>query len=166
MHKKLTVLLSFLTIVLLASVVDAGSNRKKQEVQPQLHLTMPGSSQVIVGNYMTVQVFSPTTKIHQRVGKNRPKEGHLKITVDNNPSISVGRTTYRLNVAQLSEGRHALTVELVQNDGSSFVPVVKQTAEFSIVRSQLVKLSDFQKQQRRQNPQRFHPARLFSRKRV
>ena len=166
MQKRLIILFAVMAIILLASFAEAGATKKKQEVRPQLFVTTPGNSQVVVGNYMTVQVFSPTTKISRTSGKNRAGEGYLLLSTDKNPAVKSYTTTYRMSIAQLSEGRHTLNVELVQNDGSSFTPVVKKSIEFSIIRSQLVRLNELQKQQRRYNPQRFHPARLFSTKRI
>ncbi len=157
----------FLTFLLLSLNVDASHlSKRKQDVVPQLYMSMPSDSQVVVGNYMTVSVFSSNTRIKQSSRKNKDGEGHLEISVDNGSPLTVYRTSYRLNIAKLDAGFHTLTVELVQNDGSSFSPVVKNSVEFSVVRSGLVRMNELQKHQRRQNPQRFHPARVFSWKRI
>ena len=160
--KKMCVVVVLLALCVLvgAVFVEAGVTRKQKEEHPLLSLLTPRIGQVVIGKTVTVQVFSSNTKIKQTAGKNKQGEGHLKITVDNNVPITTAVTTYRLNIGALSEDKHAVTVELVQNDGTSFSPPVVKSSEFSILRSGL-KPNVVKKQERR-----YHPGRLFTEKRI
>lgn len=155
----LLLIISLMTILLTVDVFAA--KKKQQDRTPQLTVMLPRADQTVVGDSMTLQVFSTTTRIKESGGKNRQNEGYVKATFDTGAPIKVFTTTQRLKMGYLKEGKHALTVELVQNDGSSFSQPVKRTIEFTVARSAVLR-KDFAKQERRM----IHPARMFSNKRI
>ena len=164
--KKVTLSLTVLICVMIICSVVAyastpiGKNfakyRKQKVVVPQLTVGLPREGQTVIGNAITVQVTSPTTKIKQSDKKNRDQEGFLKVQIDDDKSSDQHLTTFRVNIARLSEGSHVSNVELVQNDGTSFTPPVKKTINFGVTRS-AVKGGNQPKE-----PKIVHPGRLYS----
>lgn len=153
-----------LIILLLSSaVVDAGSflRGKKRVVSPQFSLSLPKQGQNVVGDAMTVQVLTTNVKIRSGAKRqNKPFEGHLKIIIDSQKPVNAYSPTYRMNIAKLGEGAHVLTVELVQNDGSSLQPAVVRTLDFSVTRTAV-------KQGNQPKVKKIvHPARLFTEQRI
>ncbi len=164
MKKIIIVLLAILVICSL--VVSAApshliaKNRKQIVEPPQIKVGMPREGQTVIGNAITVQVTSSNTKIKQAAPKNRDKEAHLLVWVDSTKPVKQFMTTFRLNIATLSEGKHTLNVELVQNDGTSFSPAVKRAVQFSVIRS-AVKGGNQPREVKI-----FHPSRLFTNARI
>lgn len=159
MMRKIAFLLAVIMITSLL-MVEAAPSRAKKPDTPKFTISIPRDKQILVGNAMTIQVFSPNTRIKRGAGRNKPDEGHLKVSIDGENPVDVYMTTYRKNIATLNEGKHTLFVELVQNNGISFSPAVTRQLEFGIQRT-AVKAGPQPKPKKT-----FHPARLFSEKRI
>ena len=163
--KKLIILT--LILLLISSLVvyaapqhSIAKNRQQKIEAPKLAVGIPREGQTVVGNSMTVQVSSSNTKIKISSNKNRVKEGFLKVWIDNAKPAKQYMTTFRVNIATLTEGAHVLNIELVKNEGKSFSTKVLRTVNFGVTRSAL-------KGGNQPRVSRLiHPARLFSNARI
>ena len=140
---------------------DAASVKKKKSDPPKFTILTPRDGQSVVGNAITLQVLSSNVKIRSSSGRrNKANEGHLRIMIDSGKTALAYSQTYRLNIASLDDGAHKMVVELVQNEGNSFEPAVARELSFNVIRSAL-RTGGLQKQNKV-----FHPARLFTSKRI
>ncbi len=99
------------------------------EGSPVLVIVSPEQDEVLKTTIIGVKVDITSFRLAGIDGReNKDNEGHILATLDDAAKTSSVNTFAFSNVA---EGIHTLTVELVNNDGTSLDPPVKETVSFT-----------------------------------
>lgn len=103
-----------------------------------ISIVSPQSNQVITGDQVTLRVAVPEFRLvdFRSYPRSAAGQGHLHIWIDQKDftkasAIKTASNIYTL--PNLKPGKHAVTVELVNNDHSSLNPRVISTTAFSTV---------------------------------
>lgn len=109
--------------------------------EPTLRVTAPQEGTVIESDTVTVtfevEGFEivpstiPVSEAGQHPEVNRPGEGHLHFTLDQQPLV-VWYDDEPYDFTKVSAGEHVLMVELANNDHASLSPPVMQTIHFTV----------------------------------
>ncbi len=115
---------------------DGGSmaeNKTQPVVQPSFVIIAPEEDEVIdvSGSGGPVSVILSTTNFVIKIGGEKKfGEGHFVFVLDGGPPMHVYGKSYTFENVPL--GEHTLYVELVHNDGSSYVPRVYRSLHFEV----------------------------------
>jgi len=107
---------------------------------PSFSITAPSASQVVSvdGDTGSVTVtFSTKDLVLRKAGGVAKKgEGYFKVSVDGKAAVAVSAKTYQM--ADLSLGKHTVSVELVNNDGTSYSPKITKSVTFTVEKTKPV----------------------------
>ena len=85
------------------------------------------------GDFMDVRIeLSGASLVKKTSTKLKPTEGHLQLSIDGRPYNRDLGKSLRLNIADLSPGRHLLQVEFVATDYGPFKPPVRADTIFKV----------------------------------
>jgi plastocyanin len=101
---------------------------------PSFTITSPTNGEIVMAQEETgdVTVIMSTTNLLLRPegGAMRVGEGHFKFTLDGQEMGTAASKIYTLSDVEL--GSHSLDVELVHNDGTSYVPRIYRGVSFTL----------------------------------
>jgi len=140
---------SLILLLVLASVTMTGCIIWEEEVEvpqnetppppppppnPTLMISSPGEGEVVMvpagePGEITLVMSTQNLRLKPPGGKKQVGEGHFKITVAGQ-SETVASKMYV--VSGLAPGEYTAEVEILHNDGSSYVPRIRKTVSFSI----------------------------------
>lgn len=123
-----------------AQPVDLFAIGKRQfKDPPTLLIAQPQAHSTIFGDSLTVRAIVDNLVLtnFERVKRNQKGQGHLHLWLDTTP-LTVETAIHHFSVedyvfTSVSEGKHTLVVEVVNNDHSSFDPPVMQIVEFETI---------------------------------
>lgn len=121
------------------TAVDLYSIGKKRfQEAPKLLISQPEEGATIFGNQVTVQIVVDNLILTnpQKAKKNRKGQGHLHLWLDEPTPSEKPIEHFRVTeyvFTDIAAGEHTLTVEVVQNDHSSFEPPIKKTVHFTTI---------------------------------
>lgn len=139
------------TVFLLLTSIDAQSStsynpaaigKRVFDKPPSLLVAQPEEGAIIFGNKLTVEVIVDNLILTNpdRQGKKQKGEGHLHIWLDEEnqtPQNAIWHfTTTELVLSDIPPSEHTLTVEVVNNDHSSFDPPVRKIINVETLTSQ------------------------------
>jgi len=105
-------------------------------IKPSFRITAPSDGEIIYTDGDTGEVtLSMSTQnliLKQPSGKANNGEGHFSITIDNDEVVDIASKVYTMENLEL--GYHEVSVELVNNDGSSYSPRITNYVSFTIER--------------------------------
>lgn len=138
------ILLVLLAPMLLFGCVDTGGIIKSgeqgtvvptEEVKvPSFRVSAPSQGEIIKTDAdsvdVTVTVSTTNLVVKNPSSKKVVGEGHFSISLDDNPAVLVYDKTYTFK--EVVPGEHTITVELVNNDHTKYVPAQVKKATFLV----------------------------------
>lgn len=112
------------------SVVE---NKTKPVVLPSFIIVSPEENEEIKvdGKEGSVTVILNTKDfVIKKSGPNKIGEGHFVFVLDNGEPINVYEKSYTLENVEV--GDHTLQIEIVHNDGSSYIPRISKSLHFTV----------------------------------
>jgi len=112
------------------SVVE---NKTKPVVLPSFTIVSPEENEEIKvdGKSGSVTVILSTKDlVIKRSGQNKIGEGHFVFVLDDGEPIDVYEKSYTLE--NVGVGDHTLQIEIVHNDGSSYIPRISKSLHFTV----------------------------------
>jgi plastocyanin len=104
---------------------------------PSFTILSPGEGETVFteGDSLDVTLALSTQNLvlRQPGGAAKKGEGHMRVSVDGGPAVvMVGKN---LVLSSIAPGEHTIEVEVVNNDQSSYSPMVKRSVAFTIERT-------------------------------
>ncbi len=140
MKKNLILLVFIFFLFPLKSLVLAQTQNQEKDL-PLLFIITPQDGQKIFGTNLTVSFLVKNFIFTNPVNRpqNQKNEGHLLVWLDE--EIEEEQNAQKIfraadfTLENLEPGQHHLTLELVNNDGTSLKPPIKKVVNFQIISS-------------------------------
>jgi len=101
---------------------------------PSFSLTAPAANEVITvegaTGDVTLAISTKDLALKKPGGVAKKGEGYFKVSVDGAASVAVSTKSYTMK--NLAPGKHTVSVELANNDGTPYVPKISKSVSFTV----------------------------------